>query len=74
MCDDVFKELCDNLGADRNSERCRAMWRHLRTCADCKSLLTGLRRTIRLYKNYPVPLPSSKCRKNLFKSLGIRAL
>lgn len=64
-CAQMFRHICDNLDQDLDSPKCRAIRTHLDGCGDCLTYLDSLKKTIDLYKSYPVPPISSAARKFL---------
>ncbi len=71
-CADVAKHLCGDLDERINSRACRALKKHLEHCPNCTAYLDSLKKTITLYREYPVPrLPSSR-RKELMAVLKLR--
>jgi len=54
-CRETYREICAGIGEELNSERCRAIRKHIRGCANCTAYLAGLKKTIGLYRAYPTP-------------------
>jgi hypothetical protein len=65
VCRDVFNHICENLDADLNSPKCRAIRKHMEACGDCTTYLDSLKATIELYRNYPIPSLSSAAKSRL---------
>lgn len=59
-CNDVFQHLCENLDENLDSPKCRMIKQHLDGCPDCMTYLDGLKKTVALYRLYPVPHRSKK--------------
>jgi hypothetical protein len=72
-CESIFLGLCEHLGEDVHSSRCRTIHTHLRTCSDCRAYLAALRRTIALYKTYPSPRLSQRAHRDLLREVRRRA-
>ncbi len=70
-CEDVFKHLCDNLDRDMNSPQCRDIKSHMDACPDCVTYLNTLKKTIGMYKEYPIPRLTQASRKRLHSLLQI---
>jgi len=56
-CLEVMNHICDSLGEDLNSERCRDIKSHLEKCTDCSNYYKTVQMTIDYYKKYNVKLP-----------------
>lgn len=69
-CTAVFRYICENLDEHLDSPKCRAIKRHLDQCEDCTAYLDSLKKTIRLYREYPTPRLPSTVRRNLHKELA----
>ncbi|MGE5363587.1 MAG: zf-HC2 domain-containing protein [Bacteroidota bacterium] len=69
-CKDVMNHICDNLGEEMNSPRCRLIKEHLQQCSSCQKYFRSIESTIQFYKNYNVSL-SSEAHKKLFDMLGL---
>jgi hypothetical protein len=72
-CKSVFKYICENLDADLNSPQCRKIQAHLGQCKDCTLYLKSLKKTINLYRVYPVPTFSASSHKTLLKAIMMRS-
>ena len=57
-CHDVMHHICDSLGEDLQSERCRQIKQHLDTCNDCQNYFESVETTIDFYKNLKEDLPN----------------
>jgi anti-sigma factor RsiW len=54
-CRDAHRFICDNLDEHLQSARCRAIRRHLATCARCREYLDSVKKTVTLYRALPAP-------------------
>jgi hypothetical protein len=71
-CRQVFRHMCDTLGADIGSPECRAMRAHVNDCANCAAYLDSLKKTVELYASYPMPKLSARVKAELLRSLKAR--
>jgi len=58
-CLEVMSHICDSLGEDLESERCRDIKYHLEHCPEWTNYLKSVEMTIDYYKKYNVDLPSN---------------
>ncbi|MFA6467795.1 MAG: zf-HC2 domain-containing protein [Bacteroidota bacterium] len=65
-CGKVYEHLCDNLDSQLDSESCRKIKAHIEGCTNCSALLDSLKKTVYLFKKYPIPSVPEKSRKKLF--------
>jgi predicted anti-sigma-YlaC factor YlaD len=56
-CLEVMSHICESLGEDLNSERCRDIKSHLEQCPECTNYYKTVQITIDYYKKYNVDLP-----------------
>jgi hypothetical protein len=56
-CLEVMSHICDSLGEDLNSDRCKDIKSHLEQCPDCTNYYKSVHMTIDYYKKYNVDLP-----------------
>jgi hypothetical protein len=63
----IFRHLCENLDQNLNSPRCREIKKHLEGCFDCNAYLASLKKTIALYRRYPIPALSAGAERKLGK-------
>lgn len=56
-CKEVMKHVCQSLGEDLDSEKCKAIKTHLDKCEDCKDYFKSVEITIDCYRKYNVDLP-----------------
>lgn len=56
-CKDVMSHICESLGEDLHSDRCKAIKIHLDECEGCQSYFKTVELTIDFYKKYNVELP-----------------
>lgn len=73
-CKGVYRYICENLDADINSPKCRAIKKHLDACPDCSAYLDSLKKTILLYRKEPAPMVSVVHHKRLVKAINIAML
>jgi len=52
-CSHIRRHLCSELDENLNSSRCRAIQKHMKNCPECTAYLKSLKKTIRLYRQYP---------------------
>lgn len=70
-CKSVYRHICDNLDADLNSQKCREIKGHINKCKNCTAYLDSLKKTIFLYRTYPVPAIPVKTEKKLFAAISL---
>ncbi len=58
-CLEVMSHICDSLGEDLDSERCKDIKSHLEQCPECTNYLKSVEMTIDYYKKYNVDLPAN---------------
>jgi predicted anti-sigma-YlaC factor YlaD len=73
-CKGVYEYICENLDADMNSAKCRAIKKHLDACPDCAAYLDSLKKTILLYKREPGPRVPLSVHRRLVKAIDIAML
>jgi len=69
-CKQVFRQMCDTLGADLQSPECQAMRAHVKDCPNCTAYLASLKTTVTLFESYPTPKLSVSATKNLLKTIS----
>ncbi len=69
-CQQVVDYICEHFGDDSDSDRCRALARHLEHCPDCSSYCDSIDKMIGLYRATS-PCFSDQARHMLLDSLGI---
>jgi hypothetical protein len=69
-CKEVMSHICDNLGEDMDSPRCRAIKEHLENCDGCQNYFSSVNGTIDLYKEYNAEL-SKDSHTKLLDCLGL---
>lgn len=62
-CTGTLRQICENLGENLGSDKCRAIREHLRTCKNCSAYLDSLKKTGSLYRLYPTPTLTRTARK-----------
>jgi predicted anti-sigma-YlaC factor YlaD len=68
-CREVYLHICDRLDENIDSPKCRAIKRHLSTCADCAAYLDSVKKTVTLYRTMPIPRVPVSAHRELFKSI-----
>jgi hypothetical protein len=68
-CKEIANHICNELDDHIDSPRCRAIKKHLGSCPHCTAYLKNLKQTIHLYREYPHPKVTDRCRKQLFDML-----
>lgn len=58
-CHEVMHHICDRLGEDLQSERCRAIKQHLESCHCCQTYFASVETTIEFYRTYTADLPDN---------------
>ncbi len=71
QCKSVYRHICNNLDADLNSQKCREIKAHINKCKNCTAYLDSLKKTILLYRSYPVPVIPIKTEKKLFAAISL---
>ena len=71
-CTTVFRHICENLDADLNSPQCRTIKAHIAGCPNCVAYLDSLKKTVTLYRLYPVPHAPSAVRKELMARIRLK--
>ncbi len=69
-CPEVMNHICDRLGEDLQSERCKAIRLHLEGCNSCQNYFQSVECTIEFYRNYSIELPKDT-RERLINILGL---
>jgi hypothetical protein len=72
-CKQVFRQMCDTLGADLGSPECEAMRAHVKDCPNCTAYLASLKSTVDLYGSYPTPKLTLRATKTLLKTIAQQA-
>jgi len=69
---DLYKQICEYLGCDLNSEPCKQIQDHMAECPNCEVYVDKVRKTVNLYKTIDNcdDIPEDVCNK-LFISLNI---
>ena len=70
-CKDVMSHICESLGEDLDSPKCKAIKDHLDGCQDCKNYFKSVEKTIDFYKKYDVELPDN-AHLRLLDFLGLK--
>ena len=69
-CRDAATCIRTNLDENINSPLCRAIKKHLQECPHCSTDLAVLKKTITLYRRYPLPKHSPARHKNLMTKIS----
>ena len=69
-CNDVRQHICENLGTELESEKCKEIKKHLEICSHCQSYYKSVEVTIDCYRKYNVELPPD-AHKRLIDFLGL---
>jgi predicted anti-sigma-YlaC factor YlaD len=69
-CKDVMKHVCESLGEDLNSDKCRDIKQHLDDCPGCQNYFKSVEKTIEFYRNYNIELPK-EAHNRLMSTLGL---
>jgi len=69
-CKDVMSHICDNLGEDNGSDRCRQVMEHLRNCEKCRNYFSSIEQTIDYYKTYCEQV-TPECHQRLMEYLSL---
>jgi hypothetical protein len=72
-CKQVFRQMCDTLGADISSPQCQALRAHVKECPNCTAYLASLKTTVDLYGSYPTPKLTLRATKDLLKTIAQQA-
>ena len=70
-CNKSAEYIWSELGEKIDSLECRKIKNHLKACPSCAAYLDSMKKTIRLYKKYPCPKTTDKCRKELYTILKL---
>ena len=70
-CEEIAKYICNEMDEHINSPKCRAIKKHLETCPNCTAYLDSLKKTVRLYREYPSPKLLGKRRRKLIATLKL---
>jgi predicted anti-sigma-YlaC factor YlaD len=68
-CKDAYRRICEDVGLNLNSPKCRAIKKHLESCPDCSAYYDSVRKTVFLYQEYPNPRMPGSSRKKLHSIL-----
>ena len=68
-CRQIFRRMCDTLGADLGSPECQAMREHVGQCANCTAYLASLKTTVDLFAAYPSPKLPARAQAELLRAL-----
>ena len=68
-CKEIAKYVCGELDEHIDSPKCREIKKHMEACPNCTAYLDSLKKTVRLYREYPNPSVTEQCREELFAVL-----
>lgn len=69
-CKDVMRHVCESLGEELNTEKCREIKAHLDKCPNCQNYFKSVELTIECYQKYNVEI-SDDAHQRLMKTLGL---
>lgn len=69
-CKEVMHHICESLGEDLNSDKCRDIKAHLDKCTGCQNYFKTVELTIDCYRKYNVEIPE-EAHNRLMKKLGL---
>ncbi len=69
-CDKVLDFICAQFGEEDDSERCKAVRKHLEECPDCAAYCDSIDKMVALYRAASPSFPAS-ARRHLLETLGI---
>jgi predicted anti-sigma-YlaC factor YlaD len=55
-CKDVMQHVCESLGEELNSSKCKAIKKHLENCKDCQNYFRSVELTIDFYRKYNIEI------------------
>jgi anti-sigma factor RsiW len=70
-CREVYRHLCANLDERLDTPACREFKEHIAQCPNCAAYLDSLKKTVYLYRQYPVESLSRKKRRELYAVLKL---
>ncbi|MFC1554894.1 anti-sigma factor family protein [candidate division KSB1 bacterium] len=70
-CVKKIEEICNKLGEDLDSEKCRELKKHLEHCPKCCAYVDTLKKTVEIYKILPSEEVPEDIHKNLLKVLKL---
>ena len=70
-CIKKLEEICDRLGEDLDSEKCREIKKHLEDCPNCCAYIDTLKKTVELYKILPEKDVPDDVHTRLWKKLQL---
>ncbi len=72
-CKESLAHICAEMDEHIESQKCREIKKHLEACPNCAAYLDSLKKTVRLYREYPCPKLPRRCRKELLATLKPKA-
>ncbi len=70
-CEQVLKQICDDLAENINSEVCTAIKKHLQTCEACQQQIKSMRNTVNLFRCLDEKEVPSRIHERLVKVLNV---
>jgi predicted anti-sigma-YlaC factor YlaD len=70
-CKEVMNYICEHVGEDFDSPKCRRIKEHLNECEKCRSYFDSVEKTIKFYKIYDVKMPK-EAHVRLLSYLGLK--
>jgi hypothetical protein len=72
-CKESLARICTEMDEHLDSPKCREIKKHLEACPSCAAYLDSLKKTVRLYRDYPCPKLPGRCRKEFLTRLKAKA-
>jgi len=69
-CKEVADYICETLGENLNSPKCKDIKEHLEHCEICNSYYKSVQETVQMYKQYKIKV-SDDCHSRLMKYLDL---
>lgn len=70
-CNDVMHHICDKLGEDLSSSKCKLIKSHIESCDKCSNYFDSLKITINLFQREKLSLSDDSI-NHLLKSLDLK--
>jgi len=70
-CEELLKQVCDDLAEDVNSELCDQLRDHLEDCADCRNQVESMRGTVTLFQCLKEKKVPQDVHDRLFRLLNV---
>lgn len=69
-CKEVANHICESLGEELNSPKCREIKKHLENCEYCRDYFSSVEKTIDFYRKYDIEIPK-EAHNRLMDCLGL---